>query len=281
MDISTSTSLLRTVTDTATFLLTTSHTAMAPSRAPFICATCCKSLAKPSSLTPTHAFSTSSTRHQRTRDTASAAEDSPRWMKVPHRMRMPLRLRPEPKGPVWKVNTEQEPVDEMYDKFLHKSGGRMEGRTVLPDEIKWLALTHKSFEHGAMGNSDRLAFLGKRIVDLQTSLALLRAPATVRETPPASHVFQHAALEKIENMSPDARSTVLNKARLANLAARYDIGKVMRWKPKKTDDLRGSGQDTVLVHTLYSIVGAVALHSGGGVAAKVVRERILLPLGWK
>nr|POE87326.1 hypothetical protein CFP56_29915 [Quercus suber] len=284
---------------------TPSHTAMAPSRAPFICASCCKSLTRSSILTRTHAFSTSSTQHQRSRD-ALPSEDSPRWMKVPHRMRMPLRLRPEPKGPVWKVNTEQAPVDDMYDKFFAKAGGRTHGRAVLPDEIKvrlfptktlsavafqltahifrapqWLAITHKSFEHGAMGNSDRLAFLGKRIVDLQTSLALLRSPAAPRPTPPASQVYQHAALENIENMSPAARSSALDKARLAGLAMQYGIGKVMRWKPRKTDDLRGSGEDTVLIHTMYSIIGAVALQSGGAIAARLARERILNPLGLK
>jgi hypothetical protein len=31
---------------------------------------------------------------------------------------------------------------------------------VLSDEVKWLAVTHKSFDHGRRGFNDRLAYLG-------------------------------------------------------------------------------------------------------------------------
>lgn len=31
---------------------------------------------------------------------------------------------------------------------------------MLTDEVKWLAITHKSFDHGKRGYNDRLAFLG-------------------------------------------------------------------------------------------------------------------------
>lgn len=31
---------------------------------------------------------------------------------------------------------------------------------MLTDEVKWLAVTHKSFDHGRRGFNDRLAFLG-------------------------------------------------------------------------------------------------------------------------
>ena len=32
---------------------------------------------------------------------------------------------------------------------------------MLSEETKWLAVTHKSFDHGRRGFNDRLAFLGK------------------------------------------------------------------------------------------------------------------------
>jgi large subunit ribosomal protein L15 len=51
--------------------------------------------------------------------------------------------------------------------------------------------------------------------------------------------------------------------------------------PQQVDNLNGSGVDVVLAHTLYSIVGAVALEKGGDFANKLVRERILSPLGLK
>lgn len=76
-----------------------------------------------------------------------------------------------------------------------------------------------------------------------------------------------------------ARHTVLDKSRLANLANSYGLQKVARWKPKKSDNLQGSGVEVVLAHTMYSIIGALALQRGGEVAANVTKERILKPLG--
>jgi large subunit ribosomal protein L15 len=48
----------------------------------------------------------------------------------------------------------------------------------------------------------------------------------------------------------------------------------------QADNLQGSGLDTVLMTSLYAIVGAVALEHGGEVANKVVQEKILAPLGF-
>lgn len=72
---------------------------------------------------------------------------------------------------------------------------------------------------------------------------------------------------------------VLDKVRLARLAATYGLDSVVRWKPKKSDNLEGSGVETVLAHTIYSIVGAVAMERGGEVANRMARERVLQPLG--
>lgn len=43
----------------------------------------------------------------------------------------------------------------MYTRFLGKTGPKM-----LSDETKWLAVTHKSFDHARRGFNDRMAFLG-------------------------------------------------------------------------------------------------------------------------
>lgn len=59
-------------------------------------------------------------------------------------MQMPIRLRPVPKQPVWRVNAEQEPLDQMYDKFvgncgraaLDLGGGSKKGRDLLDEEVK-------------------------------------------------------------------------------------------------------------------------------------------------
>lgn len=103
--------------------------------------------------------------------------------------------------------------------------------------------------------------------------------------PPSLHlnptdVFVHPALEGLENITPLAKQTVLDKNRLAQLAIRrYGLDKVVRWKPRKSDNLESSGLSAVLAHTLYSIIGAVALRQGGEIAAKTTREKILRPLG--
>lgn len=152
---------------------------------------------------------------------------------------------------------------------------------VLTGEKQWLAITHKSFDHARQGFNDRLAFLGKRLVDMHLTTALLHQPQLAHRPPPAKDGFQHQALEGLENVTLFAKESVLDRRRLAKLAVSYGVDRVVRWKPKKSDNLQGSGVDTVLAHTMYSIVGALALQRGGEVAAETVRERILKPLGVK
>ena len=40
-----------------------------------------------------------------------------------------------------------------------------------------------------------------------------------------------------------------------------------------------SGLELILAHTMYAVIGAIALQKGGDVAARVAREKILKPLG--
>jgi len=86
-------------------------------------------------------------------------------------------------------------------------------------------------------------------------------------------------LQTLDNLSDQAKAEAVNKQRLARLADRYGMDKVIRWKPKKADNLQGSGIDSVLAQTMYAIVGAIALERGGETAVKVVRERMLTPMG--
>jgi large subunit ribosomal protein L15 len=66
----------------------------------------------------------------------------------PHITRDPARSR-------WKVNDDPKKLDDALNRFLGRDGERM-----LPEELKWLAVTHKSFDQGRRGFNDRLAFLG-------------------------------------------------------------------------------------------------------------------------
>jgi large subunit ribosomal protein L15 len=48
---------------------------------------------------------------------------------------------------------------------------------------------------------------------------------------------------------------------------------------EQPNDLEHSGLNVVLTHTMYAIVGAIALERGGVEANKFARQRILAPQG--
>lgn len=83
-------------------------------------------------------------------------ESRPRWAHTPPAMKAPLRAQP---GPGYhqdtKINEDPQKLDAMYIRFLGKDGHKL-----LSEETKWLAVTHKSFDHGRRGFNDRLAFIG-------------------------------------------------------------------------------------------------------------------------
>lgn len=84
-------------------------------------------------------------------------QEPPRWSRTPPAMQAPVRARL--RGPGWvpyECNVDPHKLDAMYSRFLGRQGPRL-----LSDETKWLAVTHKSFDHGRRGFNDRLAFLGK------------------------------------------------------------------------------------------------------------------------
>lgn len=61
----------------------------------------------------------------------------------------------DPRRTVWHNNDDPAKLDAMYNRLLGSKGDRM-----LPDEIKWLAVTHKSFDQGRRGFNTRLAYFG-------------------------------------------------------------------------------------------------------------------------
>lgn len=80
----------------------------------------------------------------------------PRWSYTPPAMAAPVRSNPKPR-PVRTQDCNADPkrLDAFYVRMLGEGGDR-----VLSDETKWLAVTHKSFDHGRRGFNERLAFLG-------------------------------------------------------------------------------------------------------------------------
>ena len=79
--------------------------------------------------------------------------------------------------------------------------------------------------------------VGKRIVELETSLALLHG-SSVTPFPEVQDQytrkpFRHPALEGLAGVSAESRDQVLNKSRTAQLAKKYGLDTVIRWKPKR------------------------------------------------
>jgi large subunit ribosomal protein L15 len=68
---------------------------------------------------------------------------------------MPVRVRPKPKNNEWTCNSDPRKLDAMYVRLLGEGGDKL-----LSEEVKWLAVTHKSFDQGRRGFNDRLSYLG-------------------------------------------------------------------------------------------------------------------------
>lgn len=85
-------------------------------------------------------------------------DERPRWSYTPERMKGPnmsIRIVKDPRRKIWQVNEDPALLDAMYNRFLGPHGDKM-----LPDEIKWLAITHKSFDYARRGFNTRLAYYG-------------------------------------------------------------------------------------------------------------------------
>ncbi|RAL12773.1 mitochondrial 54S ribosomal protein mL57 [Aspergillus homomorphus CBS 101889] len=233
------------------------------------CRTVVRSSAIESALLPRRALSTSTEE--------APVDNRPRWSYTPERAKAPFSLRLDSKRPPFSVNSDPKILDQFYIRLLGPDGDK-----VLSDEVKWLAVTHKSFDQGRRGYNDRIAFLGKRIVKLQASLALVGHSAA----PPSRDAFgrkpfRHPALEGLNNLSFNTKNFMTHKSKLADLAQKYQLQKVLRWAPRMPLNLESSGLELILAHTMYAIVGAIALEKGGNVANQVARERILKPLGFR
>ena len=84
------------------------------------------------------------------------SQAKPRWAQTPGAMRAPHRTRPKSDNDEFPCNDDPRLLNEAYVKVLGKEGDKM-----LTEDIKWLAVTHKSFDHGRRGFNERLTFLGE------------------------------------------------------------------------------------------------------------------------
>ena len=159
----------------------------------------------------------------------------PRWQQTPKRMTMPFRIRNVPKANEWICNDDPRKLDAMYVRLLGEGGDKM-----LSEEVKWLAITHKSFDQGRRGFNDRLAYFGKRIVEMQISVAVVNMPRPPEKSNAPDEFgrqpFEHPALDGLLNLTPMLKADILDKRRLYALSDRYGLTNVLRWKPKKVSN---------------------------------------------
>ncbi|RMZ83921.1 hypothetical protein DV737_g1507, partial [Chaetothyriales sp. CBS 132003] len=200
------------------------------------------------------------------------SRERPRWSHTPPSMKAPVRSRLGSRGGRHEVNKDPRKLDEMYVRLLGPDGDKL-----LSEETKWLAVTHKSFDHGRRGFNDRLAFLGKRIVELQTSLSMLSladaaSSAANNQDPHGRQPFEHPAIEAVECLSEPSRTWVTYHKQISKVAEDYGV-------PAVPESPAASGADMVHAQAIFAIIGALALEKGSAVANEAARARILAPLG--
>jgi large subunit ribosomal protein L15 len=163
-------------------------------------------------------------------------------------MKAPYPLRINYTAEKWNCNSDPALLDNFYVRFLGRGGDHM-----LTEEVKWLAITHKSFDQGRRGFNDRLAILGmcsgrrsceqtlmitgRRVLNLQTNLVLLHSPTATKTQslpdPSDDRIpFTHPALEGLANLSNVPIGEVLTKTRIAGFATLIGMREIIRWQPK-------------------------------------------------
>ncbi|TQV94690.1 RNase III domain-containing protein [Cordyceps javanica] len=210
-----------------------------------------------------------------TTTTTTTTTTEPRWSRTPAGMKAPLQMdfAKNPRNKVWAVNNDPARLDQMYERLLGQGGSKM-----LPEELKWLAVTHKSFDQGRRGFNDRLALMGRMALDVEAVKDIVSKPADPKAQQTDEfdrQAFQHPKLTPVDNLNiHNARDTV-GKAQLTALAKSVGLDNTVRWKPRSVNNLESSGAEVVLTGAVMAIVGAITLQHGSAVATQVTRERIL------
>ncbi|KAF3158830.1 hypothetical protein TWF106_011229 [Orbilia oligospora] len=183
------------------------------------------------------------------------------------------------------VNTSLDVLNDMYNKLLGEGGAN-----ALTDDIKWQCVTHKSFDHGLQPYNTKLAFYGRRIAYLHTTLSMIHQP--VAPTPQPNAIIAGSGEPEISNdptlkLPVIARRNPVNRVsymsvqnhlsstNLYGIAQASGMVPCLRWKPRNPANLTDSGVIKVAEDTIMAILGAVALQKGGDAARVIMEERIL------
>lgn len=102
----------------------------------------------------------------------------PRWSYTPPALKaaydFQLKEAKDPRNSVWHVNEDPAKLEAFYERFL----GARSGARMLPEELRWLAVTHKSFDYGRRGFNTKLAYFGMLCLLLLARVDGDRQPGT-------------------------------------------------------------------------------------------------------
>ncbi|KAF4595978.1 hypothetical protein GQ602_001591 [Ophiocordyceps camponoti-floridani] len=204
--------------------------------------------------------------------------ETPRWAQTPERMKAPLQLdfAKDPRNKIWAVNNDPARLDEMYKRLLGPGGHRM-----LPEELKWLAVTHKSFDQGRRGFNDRLAMMGRMALIMEATSHIINQepyPKTNFPDPYDRKPFTHPRLASVDNLAIEGPRHLVGKEKLFELALAVNMGSAIRWKPRMVHRLKESGIEVVFSAAIMAIVGAIHLQHGAAVSSDIIRDRIILKI---
>lgn len=194
-------------------------------------------------------------------------------MKAPFSINQPK----DPRRSIWAVNEDPNRLYRAYDKLIGRDMTRS-----LPEELRWLAVTHKSFDNGRRGFNTRLAFYGRMLFAQETTRFIMSqnmdaelSQLTQNGDPHGRTPFSHPALDTVDKLNLLQPHNFASPAKLAALARNAGLPAVVRWKPRMPDNLEGSGITTVMATTVFAIVGAVGLQNGAAVASRLMQDRII------
>lgn len=77
--------------------------------------------------------------------------------------------------------------------------------------------------------------VGKNVVQLQASLALVQNPSAAASSKPDPYgreTFSHPAVNGLRNLSSRTKNALTDRKKLADLARTYETQKVVRWNPR-------------------------------------------------
>ncbi|SPN98945.1 related to RNase III domain protein [Cephalotrichum gorgonifer] len=201
-------------------------------------------------------------------------EDRPRWSYTPPLAKAPFSIgRPKnPKRSVWTVNEDPAVLDKFYERFLGSQGAGL-----LPEELKWLAVTHKSFDQGRRGFNDRLAYFGRQAIIQEVTKNIISSaePAKPIVDPHGRQPFQHPALAGLDHLVEKQPHDVISREKMHKVALEVGLLKVLRWKPRLPENLAGSGVQVVLTGAIHAIFGAISLQHGAEVTSRLIQEKLL------